>query len=282
MKLSRLAAYVREHGPMKTAARVLSRASQALEVAALKLQRASVVQTRYGVRMRVNWSDATFRFCYFGLYGQALADLLDKHADPFVFLDIGANQGLYSLIAARNPSCKSVLAFEPVPSTFELLSANVALDARIQARAHCIKAGIANERRTQQIFIDPAHSGLSSLNRNHAQQGITQTIELITHRELDELLRKHAPEGLNMVVKIDVEGYEEIVASELMKLACADRIQSVFYEADDRWTSRAAMRSTFEAGGFSNFATFAAGSHYDVLATRQPRQRFAPQSAMTA
>lgn len=282
MSLSRLAARFREQGLRGTAVRAWSRATQTLEVTAQRLRGAAIVETRYGVRMRANWNDATFRFCYFGSYGRALADILDARREPFVFLDIGANQGLYSLIAARNTACRSVLAFEPVPSTFELLSANVSVDACARSKSTCVRAGITAEKRTQEIFIDPAHSGLSSLRRNHARQGMTQSIELISHHELEELLRKHAPPELDLVAKIDVEGHEEIVAAELLKLPSSDRLQTIFYEVDARWTSQAAIRSPLEAAGFGNFVTIAAGSHHDVLATRGRGRSLSPQSAMTA
>src|SRR5262249_6802707 len=56
------------------------------------------VTSSYGVRMKANWNDRTFQYCYFGTYGRTLANFLRRYERPFVFLDIGSNQGLYSLL----------------------------------------------------------------------------------------------------------------------------------------------------------------------------------------
>ena len=69
------------------------------------------VRSAYGVLMVPNWQDTTFRYCIFGTYGRDLADLLLEQREAFVFVDIGANQGLYSLIAAQNPK------WNEIPST---------------------------------------------------------------------------------------------------------------------------------------------------------------------
>ncbi len=44
------------------------------------------------------------------------------------FFDIGANQGLYAILAARNPVCTGIYAFEPVPTTAALLRRNASLN----------------------------------------------------------------------------------------------------------------------------------------------------------
>src|SRR3546814_8757450 len=83
-------------------------------LAALPLPRAQdVVTSRYGVKLRANWRDRTFQYCRAATYGRDLSGFLAAQDSPFAFVDIGANQGLYSLLAARNPPCARVIAFEP-------------------------------------------------------------------------------------------------------------------------------------------------------------------------
>jgi hypothetical protein len=64
--------------------------------------RPSVVTSRYGVKLQGNWEDLTFLFCVQGAYGYYLSELLRTAQDAFVFIDIGANQGLYSILASKN------------------------------------------------------------------------------------------------------------------------------------------------------------------------------------
>src|SRR6476661_2982883 len=56
----------------------------------------------YGPLLQNRWHDATFRFCISGMYGTYFSDFLRKIPYPYSFVDIGANIGLYSLIAAAN------------------------------------------------------------------------------------------------------------------------------------------------------------------------------------
>ena len=60
-----------------------------------------------------------------------------------LFIDIGANVGHYSLLAAG--VCKAnVIAFEPIPSTFFKLEENVKLNA-LSKNVTCHNIGIGEE-----------------------------------------------------------------------------------------------------------------------------------------
>ena len=106
---SRFAAFI-DYGIGKTFAKVRANFLGQLP----RPRAAGAVTSRYGVRMRANWKDRTFRYCHYATYGRALSDYLAAQDHAFSFIDIGANQGLYSLLAAQNPYCKAVVAFEPV------------------------------------------------------------------------------------------------------------------------------------------------------------------------
>jgi len=54
----------------------------------------------YGPAFRSNINDTTFRFYITGSYGRLYWDELQRISESFVFLDIGANQGLYTLGAS--------------------------------------------------------------------------------------------------------------------------------------------------------------------------------------
>ncbi|MDG1010557.1 MAG: hypothetical protein P8O69_11345, partial [Amylibacter sp.] len=77
------------------------------------------VHTRYGVKCVADFDDATFRTYFFGGYGFFYSNFLKSYASNFIFIDVGANKGLYSIIAAKNPNCEKVISFEPILETFE-------------------------------------------------------------------------------------------------------------------------------------------------------------------
>lgn len=210
--------------------------------------------------MRSNWGDLTFEFCYDGSYGSTLSDLLATKQEPFVFLDIGANQGLYSLVAAANPQCVHVYAFEPVADTLALLEENVQLNQR-QGKVTIFPFGISDRNEELPISVKAGHSGGSSLHHS-----VGSATEMIAVRSMAGLNDRIIPEGLPIVVKIDVEGHESVVLSEMCKSPLLDRVSTIFYEVDEGWcdpSELAALIPDFELRKVGN------GTHYDVLAIRK-------------
>lgn len=226
--------------------------------------RPGVFRSRYGVRMTGNWGDRTFRYCIFGTYGEDLAELLRSRSSPFQFIDIGANQGLYSLIAGQNPNCGLIVAFEPVPATFELLSRNIGING-LEARANLHRLAIAEEVGQAQICLDDTHSGTASLSgKSTATAGRTITIDTVDAGALDGILVNSLP----AIVKVDVEGLEGVVIEELLKTSFASLISGIFYEVDERWSEPDKMVALLQCAGFSRFTRIGRGHHYDVFAER--------------
>lgn len=223
------------------------------------------VRSAYGVLMVPNWQDTTFRYCIFGTYGRDLADLLQGQSDDFVFVDIGANQGLYSLIAAQNPCCRKIIAFEPVPQTHARLAANVALNGGAE-RTVLHACAISDSVGEVEINVAEGHTGTASLaGRQDARpSGGGVTIRTIDAPLVDPLLAGDLP----LFVKIDVEGLEAVVIAELAKTASFRRVATIFYEVDDRWASAGEIEAGLRASGFTRFAKYGRGHHYDVLASR--------------
>jgi len=253
------------HGPLRALSWLAG--TRDLERKVLQWTRRPHVRSRYGVKLTSNWSDATFKLCYFGSYGHTLSGLLKGQKDPFIFLDIGSNQGLYSLIAGQNPHCRGVIAFEPVPQTFSLLSRNVALNG-LGARVQPVNKAIAAEKGTSVIRMNPEHSGGASMQTANAVSGQEIEIHTIDHDDLDELI----PAGdIPIIVKIDVEGFEQIVVSELVKSRHVKRITEIFYEMDEQWADGEAVERLLKEAGFKSFRriqTAPEHTHYDVLASR--------------
>lgn len=223
------------------------------------------VRSAYGVRMVPNWQDTTFRYCIFGTYGRDLADLLMGQRSAFAFVDIGANQGLYSLIAAQNPMCRQVIAFEPVPATHARLAANVALNSGAE-RTALHQLAIADSADEVTISVAEDHTGTATLagRAQSAGSGGAVVIQTINAAMLEPLLAGSLP----MFVKIDVEGLEAVVIAELAKTPSFARVQSIFYEVDERWASAVEIETRLRAAGFTRFAKYGRGHHYDVLASR--------------
>lgn len=229
-------------------------------------RRPSFGQTAYGVKMVQRWHDRTFVYCHGGIYGTYLADKLKRQTSPFTFLDIGANQGLYSLIAAQNPACVHVYSFEPVLETFKTLNENIELNNLAQ-KISSIRKAISSKSGEIAIHVPNGHSGMATLERNGNDaefSGTTEVIETIAAAELEVLLANSDA----LLVKIDVEGHELTVLNQLLACEAAKKIEGVFYEVDTRWSDSASIKELLSIGGFSKFEKIGSGKHFDVMALR--------------
>ena len=227
----------------------------------------SPVRTSYGVKMWPNWEDKTYAYCHYGTYGSYLADLIGSIDTPFCFLDIGANQGLFSLIAGQNPACEKIVALEPVGQTHGRLVANLEANG-LADRSDALNFGLSNESGKCPITLSAGHSGMATLSAHGAQlPGFhpKTTVRLETMAKLAQ----HLPDDIPIFVKIDVEGHEEVVLRELLSWTEAQRIMGIFYEQDDRWTDATTVNGILASASFAERHIYGRGKHYDVLAVPQ-------------
>lgn len=220
------------------------------------------VLSKYDVYLSPNWDDPTFDFYALGGYGYYLSDYITNLENWFIFIDIGANQGLYSLIAAKNLKCLQVHSFEPVKNTFDLLNANIALN-HVDGKISPHRYGISTVEAKVPIYVSGRHSGGASL-RDQAGVEIFETIEIKPASSIDPLLPRDVP----VIIKIDVEGHEKEVIASIAQAAFSSRIEAIFYEVDENWVSPDEIQSILRKIGFSIFNKIGDGNHYDVMAQR--------------
>lgn len=266
--LTRARAVLRRHGPVLFARRAVREVSR--KIALMRRRIASggqdSVLSDYGVRLIPNWGDSTFHLYVIGGYGTYFSDFLAARTTGFAFVDIGANQGLYSILAARNPHCLVVSAFEPSSATADLLSRNVALNDASKIEVH--RVAIAATEGTEELTTFPGHSGKASLKptKDGFSEPVTETIRTVSAAGIDARL----PEAPAYIVKVDVEGFEEIVLQEFAKTQAVRRTSHIFYEVDEDWVSSARIEDILKAAGFTRFERVGNDPvHYDVLAIRE-------------
>lgn len=116
-----------------------------------------------------------------------------------VFLDIGANCGALTLVAAKLIGNGRVYAFEPGPKVRDRLQQNLDLNPNLQDVIKIIPYGLGLNK--EQVFYneDPNYQGNGSLYEN---QGIP--VEILS---LDDWVAQEKLDKVD-VLKIDVEGME--------------------------------------------------------------------------
>jgi len=132
------------------------------------------------------------------------------------FIDIGANTGYYSMLAANaNPSIV-VHAFEPASGPFYFLEKNVTIN-HLKDRVFIYPIALSNQKGEVEFFeiLNPSDtfakynlSGVGGLKKTHATQenSVRRAIRAETLDDLDKL-KMFAPD----LIKIDTEGTENLV-----------------------------------------------------------------------
>lgn len=118
-----------------------------------------------------------------------------------VVVDIGAQFGIYSLLAAKLAGPKGkVFAFEPTPGNFQLLKENIQLNNYAHI-IHPVQKAIGDKRGTVNIYIYEQSDSHGMFRHPKATVKEVVSIECIT---LDEFLGGQPVD----VIKMDIEGNE--------------------------------------------------------------------------
>jgi FkbM family methyltransferase len=155
-------------------------------------------------------------------------------------LDVGANIGSYSVLASG--VCRArTWAFEPDPIAAENLKCNVRLNhLENLVRVHECALGT---RQGEIAFT----VGLDTVNRV-AKNG-DANIRIVRQETLDAIVQNEAP----LMMKIDVEGYEDAVLSGASKVLRIPSLKVIEIEAVTPHTESLLMQNGFERAYYDPF-----------------------------
>jgi FkbM family methyltransferase len=177
------------------------------------------VEKRLGLRLLLDQENAVDRQIFISgswepdCVGQ-LFDMIEQerrhHKGEAIFLDVGAHWGLYSLLAHRTGHFSRIVAFEPDPTNYAQLQANLFLN----------DAALAIEPR--QLAASDREATFGLVLRTHRNRGGTRLAEegeaahvICRAVRLDSELDF---EGKLLVIKMDVESHELEAVEGMMGL----------------------------------------------------------------
>jgi FkbM family methyltransferase len=186
----------------------------------------------WGLPLQVGADEAIgFTILTTGVFDPCVSETIQRLIDPGdLVVDVGANVGyMTSLAAVRAGTGGRVMAFEPHPVVFELLSANI---------ARWNGAAVAPVEPHQLALSD--HAGTAQLNAGHsfhANMGLS-SLDASSDATSEDVLMPVEVKRLDAVIgderiglmKIDVEGHEPGVLRGSRRLLESGLIRDIIFE----------------------------------------------------
>lgn len=230
------------------------------------------LRSHYGPILCCNPQDHTNVYAISGDYGHVISNHITGLPENSAFIDIGANYGLFSLLAASHLPKGKVFSFEPNPEIYHYLLTAKELNELENIITLNYAVGIDSGK--MELRYNKKHSGVSSLvtNDQKASEDIeTFTVEVLniaendTLKELDKIPAAH--------IKIDVEGYEGKIIETVRQAPWYNKVKSIIVEIDDRNlrkfdSSAKSLYKTLEQDGFTPTIGFNDTKHYDEIFVR--------------
>lgn len=213
------------------------------------------VLSNYGVWLIENWQDRTFRLSVLG-YRNNLEKFLRKIKHDVIFLDIGANQGVFTLIAVKNKFIREIHCFEPNLEVVTLLRKNLDFSGALNCTLHAV--AISNQEGSLSFSSSNQHSGSGHLT--DSETGVK--VRSVNFRYLNKTLS-----GLNypFIIKIDVEGFEKHVLLELFKSSIYKNITYIFIEMNHGYRQVETVNKILQESGFKELWRKGSRHSYDAL-----------------
>ncbi len=154
---------------------------------------------------------------------------------PFVFVDIGANVGLFSLfVAARAGAAARILAIEPEPGNFRRLNFNVTINPG--APIAIFPMALSDDADGLAVQLDRRDRGGTRTVK--AGTGAPAGTLRVPSQPLLRLLEQEQVGAVD-ALKIDVEGFEDVILGPFFQNAPAHLLPRLIIIEDCRgsWTS---------------------------------------------
>jgi FkbM family methyltransferase len=182
------------------------------------------VEERLGLRLLLDQENAIDRQIFisgawepecvgtlFGLIDQAR----QQHKGEAIFLDVGSHWGLYSLLAFKTGYFSRIVAFEPDPTNYAQLQANLFLNGAA-GRIEPLQLAASDREATFGLTLSTHRNrgGTRLAEEGESAQAICRAVPLDSQLDF---------EGKLLVMKMDVESHELAALAGMMGLISRNR-----------------------------------------------------------
>jgi FkbM family methyltransferase len=146
------------------------------------------------------------------------------------FIDVGANIGYFTLIAAALVGSEGkVIAFEPSHQAHSMLESTINFNQIKNITA--VQAGLSDSSSNLQLFIPPASHGNHSPSLVFADGWKPINVEVF---RLDKYLADNLIDCIDLI-KIDVEGFEPNVIRGMSSFLKDKKVKAILIEFNQYW-----------------------------------------------
>ena len=228
----------------------------------------------YGVLIKRDFNgpnSVTFKYSLIGQYGKFFSKFLKKQKEASIFLDIGANLGIYTLVALRNSNIEKIYSFEPQAIPFKFLNENVDRNNGYN-KCTTLNYGVSHKTKKSFLKIDNSDLGKSKLKvssdgetidkSQFPTETIFEDINIIGNKELSNLLNLDLSKKIG--IKIDTEGHELFVLEGLKNTNFWVNICWIFMEFSRKANHQKCL-DFMSNEGFKIIKKVGNEEHYDLL-----------------
>jgi FkbM family methyltransferase len=177
-----------------------------------------------------------------------------------VFFDIGANNGIYGLMAAAVAGCR-VYAFEPHFGSYHVLVHNVFAN-NLQDRMSAYPLAMSDRLGLDNLYLSANTAGKSLNNYGDARPSDDKLWNAVIPQaavsmSLDEFVRLSGV--MPNHIKVDVDGIEPKIVEGGRDTLADPRVKSVMIEIDEKDSAHVAIYDAMKGFGFARFLKDEAG-----------------------
>ncbi|MEM3290572.1 MAG: FkbM family methyltransferase [Candidatus Micrarchaeaceae archaeon] len=159
----------------------------------------NLIELKYGsLSLKVKKSET---FVYYATFIAGEYNKIRLRTDDIV-IDAGANIGDYTVKASNTVKEVMVIAIEPNPDNIEIIKQNLYINKLKNVKV--LNFALSNVTGFANLVGDSVGASIMQDNENSL---MVQTITI------EDLLRTYCPPGRDVVLKMDIEGAEELVFS---------------------------------------------------------------------
>jgi hypothetical protein len=223
------------------------------------IEKKGYVLSNYGVWMLSNYSDKTFKLSIMG-YRNNLEKILLSINQQLTFIDIGANQGVFSLVAATNKNFVEIHAFEPNLKLISYLESNFYINKVNNFFIH--KVAIGPQSANIGFFVPENHSGNGRITSEKSNMHVNCV-------NRDYLNKVFTQSNSLYFIKIDVEGSEYKVLNELFNSSINLYVNYIFIEINTKFSEEDILIKTLRSNDFYEVSRSGNRITYDALYARR-------------